>query len=171
MKKIHLIRHAKSSWDFPNLSDHQRPLNNRGCKDAAIMSKELYKAGFSWPKIYCSSAQRAQLTIRALAEHWPSQPVDCENLIEWQTDDRLYTFNSADIWAYIRQLDEDLDVVVLIGHNPAFTDFINEATNANLNNLATCAFATIGIATVLWKDVTNHSAVLEKLIKPKMFKL
>ena len=174
MKTLHLIRHAKSSWDFPNLSDHQRPLNKRGEKDSLLMSTELLRAGFKWPEIFCSSAQRAQLTIRNLMKPWfnhrADQLIQSNQATNWQTDDRLYTFSCADIWAYVNQIDEALDAAVLVGHNPAFTDFINSASNANLNNLPTCAYAQLVFSAKHWSEVRFGSAVLQKFLKPKMFK-
>jgi len=167
MKTIHLIRHAKSSWDFPHLADHERPLNQRGEKDAIIMSNALYESGFKWPKIYCSTAQRARLTIQALEDNWPnvqSKPKDVQIM------DDLYTFNSSDIWQFVSELSEGLDSVLLVGHNPAFTDFINEASEACLNNLPTCGFVTLHSKATNWQQNQRGEFQLNTLLKPKMFK-
>lgn len=173
MKTIHLIRHAKSSWDNTNLSDHQRPLSTRGEKDCSIMSAELFKAGFKWPQIYCSTAQRAQSTIEAIIVNWYQESVEKKQLeqrIDWHSTDRLYTFSSEQIWAFVKGLEPDLDSVLLVGHNPAFTDFINAATAAGLNNLPTCGYVQLSFSAAGWDSLKTNGARLDVLLKPKMFK-
>lgn len=167
MKIIYLIRHAKSSWDFPQLSDHQRPLSQRGEKDARIMSAELFKTGFEWPQVYVSTAQRARLTIQTLSDSWPNKQSKPNEI---QISDDLYTFSSDAIWQFIHGLDPELDSILLVGHNPAFTNFINEASENELQNLPTCGFVKLVSARTSWHQLQLGDFQLKKMLKPKMYK-
>ena len=164
MKTLHLIRHAKSSWDEVGLADIHRPLSRRGESDCGIMAAALFAAGVQFKQVYCSVAQRARLTIQGLADDWPGQP------IEWQTTDALYSFSSTGVWQWVNGLDDDFNEVFLVGHNPAFTDFINEAGNEKINNLPTCGYVKLTFPPAVWADVCEGTATSLHYLKPKMFK-
>ena len=118
MKKIHLLRHAKSSWKDASLADSDRPLNERGKKTCRFMAQHIAEAGCCFAQVFCSPAVRAQATIERI-----SKCLDAE--IQWQTEKKLYTFESAGIWDWCRSLDESIREPLIIGHNPALTDFCN----------------------------------------------
>ena len=164
MKTLHLIRHAKSSWEQAGLADIHRPLSRRGERDCQLMAKALYAEGVQFNQVYCSVAQRARLTIQGLADDWPGQP------IEWQTVDALYTFSSAAIWQWVHAMDDDFNAAFLVGHNPAFTDFINEAGAEQIENLPTCGYAKLSFPQAVWSEVCAGSATSLHFLKPKMFK-
>lgn len=128
------------------------------------MADALHQAGINFSHIYCSVAQRAQLTIQGVAEHWQGVPLD------WQVTDAMYTFSSSQIWQLARCFDDQFDQVCLVGHNPAFTDFINEASGSDLENLPTCAYAEILFNENLWQDLGQQPGELAQLLRPKMFK-
>ena len=120
MKQLHLIRHAKSSWEHPNLSDHQRPLNARGRQAAPLVGRamhaEIGASGRETPQFFVSTAQRARETFDGLTIGWP--------LLGEQVpiyDGALYTFDAADLIDWIATADNGLDSIALIGHNPAMT--------------------------------------------------
>ncbi|MEL7492728.1 MAG: histidine phosphatase family protein, partial [Cyanobacteria bacterium J06554_11] len=115
MKKLHLIRHAKSSWNNSYLADIDRPLNRRGVKACQIMAPQIAKAGCTFETVFCSPAVRAQATIEGIAQALSSQA------ITWQTDDRLYTFEARALFSWCQALDEVLSEVVVVGHNSAIT--------------------------------------------------
>ncbi|WP_223789599.1 SixA phosphatase family protein [Marinicella meishanensis] len=165
MKSVHLIRHAKSSWDHPGLADRARPLSQRGHRDTRIMAHAMHEAGVVFDHVLCSVAQRAQLTIQGVAEHWPGRPID------WQLHESLYTFSASAIWSLVRALTDDQQVVFLVGHNPAFTDFVNQASAAGLANVPTCAYAHVSFTQATqWQEVVAGTAELAAFMKPKMFK-
>jgi len=163
MKKIHLIRHAKSSWENAFLTDIDRPLNPRGIRTCQFMAAEIFAAGCRFENVFCSPALRAQATIELLDKHLSSVR------IQWQTDERLYSFNSRDLHQWFSSLDEVMSEVVIIGHNPTFTDFCNElAINSKIENIPTCGY--VQLVTEMedtWKEVSNASFEVVTFLRPK----
>lgn len=164
MKKLHLIRHAKSSWADASLADIQRPLNARGLKSCGIMAPHLIEAGCGFEHLFCSPARRAQATIEQLCQHLPDREMS------WQLDDALYTFDSRDLLAWCRDLDEAMSEVVIVGHNPAITDLCNELSDRYIENLPTCGYAQLGYHRGLWRDLSAGTTELLSVLTPKMFR-
>lgn len=163
MKKLHLIRHAKSSWSDGSLADKDRPLNKRGLKSCRIMAPEIVKVGCCFDHVFCSPAVRAQLTIEHICQSLT------EREIKWQLDDALYTFDTQVLWEWCRGLDNAMSDVMIIGHNPAMTDFCNEVSNCNIENIPTCGYVQLGFARSSWQDLSSGSCELLSFLKPKMF--
>ncbi|WP_446008382.1 SixA phosphatase family protein [Candidatus Electrothrix sp.] len=162
MKKIHLIRHAKSSWKEDALADIARPLNKRGIKACRFMAQHILDAGCSFDNVFCSPAVRAQLTIELINS--------ClEGLdITWHTEERLYTFDSDPVFAWCRTVDESVSELVIVGHNPALTDFCNVLTNGNLKNIPTCGYAQLTLKKKCrWRKLAEGSAELTEFLRPK----
>ncbi|AVM74309.1 SixA phosphatase family protein [Magnetospirillum gryphiswaldense] len=110
MKRIYLLRHAKSSWDEAGLDDFQRPLNPRGRKAAKAMGKYLKQHGIRPNLILCSAAARTRATYDILEPRLEGVPVSFE--------DRLYEATRGDLLHRLQALDGHLHSVLLIGHNP-----------------------------------------------------
>ncbi len=162
MKKIHLIRHAKSSWEDDSLLDIDRPLNKRGIRTCQFMASEIVDAGCRFANVFCSSAIRAQSTIELIDQHLP------EIEIQWQIDDALYTFNSANLHRWCRVLDESMSEIVIVGHNPAFTNFCNELSNSDIHNIPTCGYAQLVAKNEgTWQEISETSFELTAFLKPK----
>lgn len=162
MKKIHLIRHAKSSWKNPRLADIDRPLNKRGMSTSAFMASPIHKAGCQFTHVFCSPAVRAQSTIATIASCLP------EINIEWQTDNALYTFDSNDLYQWCQSLDELISELVIIGHNPAFTDFCNELSHSHIRNIPTCGYAQLTThSNNTWQQISTTHFELTTFIRPK----
>ena len=100
MKRIHLIRHAKSSWADGNQRDIDRPLNDRGVRACQFMAEHIRDAGCCFDHVFCSAATRAQMTIELLKGSLPDMD------FSWQTDHDLYTFDWGDLLDWCRELDE-----------------------------------------------------------------
>jgi len=165
MKKIHLIRHAKSSWKDDSLTDVDRPLNKRGKKTCRFMAQHILDAGCCFDNVFCSPAVRAQLTIELISNSL--EGVD----IQWQTEELLYTFDSDTIFDWCRAVDESITELVIIGHNPALTDFCNELSNSNLKNIPTCGYAQLTYGKkgkkCQWRKLAEGSAELAVFLRPK----
>ncbi len=161
MKRLHLIRHAKSSWDHPGLSDVERPLNKRGLKAAAIMAPAIIDARWNYSHVFSSAAVRAQQTIENIASHLPDHD------IRWQVDPLLYMFNAGDLLDWCHKLDDELSEVTIIGHNPAITDFTNRMTGSDILSVPTCGYIQMELTTN-WTGLGVGSAKLNTYLTPKM---
>ena len=167
MKIIHLIRHAKSSWKDNTLTDIDRPLNKRGRKTCRVMAEQLVQAGCCFEHIFCSPAVRAQETIQRINK--------ALNLgLRWQTTGRLYTFDSAVLFEWIRTLNESVTEPLIIGHNPALTEFCNALsksdTESDISNIPTCGYVQLCMDKRRpWKDLAEGTANLTVFLRPKKF--
>lgn len=148
MKTLYVIRHAKSSWDNPLLADFDRPLNARGERDAPRMGKRLKEKDITPDLIISSPAKRALTTCIII-----SKILSCpESLIK--TEQRLYHADEETILNILQGLPDYADTVMLYGHNPGLTDFVNELFNTSIANVPTCGVVCGKIDVDKWKDVT-----------------
>ena len=164
MKTVHLIRHAKSSWNLPGLSDAERPLNSRGQRACAIMASKILDAGCDFKTVHCSIAKRAQLTIEGIAAALPEQS------ITWNLESHLYTFNSQDLFDYCQNLDDELASIVLVGHNPAMTGFTNGMGDQFIDNLPTCGYVQIELPAESWNEIAPETGTTKTILTPRMFR-
>ena len=136
MRQLLILRHAKSSWDDPQLSDHARPLNARGRKSADAMRHAMRELGLAPDLVLVSSARRTLQTLETL-EPWDEQP-----LIEPM--DQLYLADASQLLGVLREVSETVRAVLLIGHNPGLHDLAMllvgrtamETQSNNINRLA-----------------------------------
>jgi len=162
MKKIHLLRHAKSDWDNKALADIDRPLDERGVRTAIFMASILNNAGCPFVNVFCSPAVRAQSTVELISEHL------LEIDFQWQVDNDLYTFNSSRLHEWFRQLDEATSECLIIGHNPALTFFCNQLSNSSIKNIPTCGYAQLTASReCIWQDVSETHFELTSFLRPK----
>jgi len=161
MKKLILIRHAKSSWDLPVL-DKERPLAHRGIKDAYLMSEKVQPYLPNSFVFWSSSAKRASETAKIFAQN-----LKCpEELIIFK--DSLYTFDEKQLEAEIKKCNDRFDNLVIFGHNPAITDFVNEYGNIFLDNVKTCGFVSLTFDQTQWGNISK--GIVQKVLFPKDFK-
>ena len=159
MKTLFLVRHAKSSWKSPVLSDHDRPLNSRGHLDAPLMAAWLKGRGWVPDSILSSTALRAQETARVFAETLDkSQGLQLERL--------LYTADVQGLWRVIENLENQLDTVLLVGHNPALFAFVCQFA-PSLEKLPTCAIVGIAFETTDWSLASANQARIVLYEYPK----
>lgn len=149
-KRLYLIRHAKSSWKDPNLSDFDRPLNKRGKRDAPFMGARLRKYDIEPDLIITSPAKRALKTARLLAEEigYPKK-----NILE---DKRIYGADEKELLDIIRRLDNK-NKVFLIGHNPALTTLAEILSGLPVENIPTCGIFCVEFQTDIWADIGEKS--------------
>jgi len=121
MRTLLLMRHAKSSWDNPAWTDHERPLNDRGERSAPIMGEWLKTQGLTPDLIVCSDARRTQETAALVA---PA----CGYLGKVLATDALYLANVRDWRDVLRSLPDSAAVALCIGHNPGLEDLLSHAT-------------------------------------------
>ena len=148
MKRLYLLRHAKSSWRDATLDDVARPLNKRGRRDAPRMGAALGRR-LSPMTFHCSPARRAQLTFAGLCAGWSG--LQAEYCI---VDNALYTFDVGALLDWIGARPEEGQELAIIGHNPALTDLVNRlAGPATLENLPTAGWVELDLPILSWSDI------------------
>ena len=150
MKTLYVIRHAKSSWDDGGLSDFERPLNDRGKRDAPRMAKRLVEKHVHPDLMLSSAAKRAHATAKRMAKVLGFKK---DNI---KTDSRLYHADEETILSVIQDIKSTCSTAVIFGHNPGLTDFVNTLRNDELDieNIPTCGIVAFSIPVDNWKDVT-----------------
>lgn len=148
MKKVVLIRHAKSSWEY-NLPDHKRPLNERGFKDANLLSLAV-KLNFERPDAaFSSHAVRAKTTAEIFMKNLEIAP----SFLKINTE--LYDFSGNGLVSVIKQLPDTMQSVMLFGHNHAFTYFVNAYGNLHIDNVPTCGLVIIEFDIDKWSNLSK----------------
>lgn len=132
MKTVILVRHAKSSWDDHTLSDFERPLNDRGKKDAPEMAGRLKKRKITIDRLISSPAKRAKKTAGIFAEELGIKK-DEIILVE-----KLYLAEPDAFSEVIARQPESVKTIALFSHNPGLTEFANSLTHVRVDNVPTC---------------------------------
>lgn len=164
MKTLYLIRHAKSSWDDIDLSDIDRPLNERGKKDAPRMGKRLKEKNIFPDLILTSPAIRAFETCKIIAKilGYSEEKI--------KTDKRLYHANEDQLLKVVQGI-EDLndteEVVLVFGHNPGLTDFANALLSQTIDNIPTCGVIESKVRVKSWKETKFGSGDMKFFDFPK----
>lgn len=156
-----LIRHAKSSWDNPNMRDFDRPLNERGQRDALDMGARLAARGQRPDKFYCSSARRARETALILAQAVGYPEADLE------VQDEIYSADQAQLLDRLRQCPDSAGEVWLVGHNPDITELVNRLAGFQTHELPTCAVVRMAFDVGRWKDIEPGEAQVLEVDRPK----
>jgi phosphohistidine phosphatase len=165
-RDLFLLRHAKSSWDDPAVDDHDRPLAPRGRRAATKIAEYATKRAIRPDLILCSSAMRARQTLERIA---PSLGRDAEIHIERS----LYGANEDRLLERLHVLSDEVESVMLIGHNPGVQDLaLLLAREGPLRTLVADKFPTAGLATlafgrVVWKDLDMESGEVVDFVVPR----
>ena len=161
MKTLFLVRHAKSSPASPPLPDRERPLDDRGRHDAPKMGQRLAKSGVKKPDLLVSSpALRALTTAQLIADEIGYQREDIV------VDERLYASSPDNLLAVIGALDDKLDRVMLVGHNPEFTELAHRLSS-EITDMPTCAVAEFRFDATAWADVGEVAPAKVRMDVPK----
>ncbi len=154
MKRLDLLRHAEASWNYRGVGDIDRPLNQQGEREAEKMGKRLSEYGLLPDLIITSPAKRARQTTNIVAA-----------AIGYQRSailkkEMLYGANLGEMSAFIEQLADSLDHVMITGHNPTWTELANLLTGETIFNMPTCGLATIELNIPTWKELHETSGKL-----------
>jgi len=161
MKTLTIFRHAKSSWNFPELADHDRPLNKRGERDAPIMGNRLKVAGIQPSLIISSSAERTWTTAKIIAKQI-AYPLD---FLQHETE--LYHAGVNKLLDIIAVQDNSFNSIMIVGHNPGLTDLANEFSPGLTSNIQTSGFVSLLIGTSDWDLRSRDSVELITYDHPK----
>ena len=144
MKILTLVRHAKSSWKDTSLTDRDRPLNKRGKRDAPEMGRRIAAAGIRPSLIVSSPATRAWTTAKVIANEigYPREFL--------QRDNALYLASVNGILDVIASQEVGFNSLMLVGHNPGFTDLANYLVPGLTNNVPTAGVISVELDTDEW---------------------
>jgi len=168
MKRLTILRHAKSSWDDPQLEDFNRPLNDRGWKAARRMGRELEKRGMKFDLVVASTAARVRETIDGLTEKLRLN-------VEIRFEPRMYAASEEMLLSIVRDIGESAHAPLLVGHNPGLQQLIIALTHSDPDDLrsrverkfSTAALAAIELPAHRWAEVEPGTGKVTELILPK----
>jgi len=145
MKTLTLVRHAKSSWKEPGLSDRERPLNARGKRDAPVMGRRIRAHGIRPSLIITSPALRARKTAQVVAREigYPAEFL--------QREEKLYLASLDELLDVVAAQDDGFNHLMVVGHNPGLTDFCNFLSPGVTNNLQTAGVLSVEIDRDTWQ--------------------
>ena len=146
MKQLLLVRHAKSSWDDPSLSDFDRPLNDRGKKDAPEMSKRLSDKKIKIDRFVSSPAKRARQTCKYFAKEFD---VKKKSVV---LEPRLYEPTEGNFYEVVKSFKDKWDRVAIFSHNPGISAFANSLTTTRVDDMPTCSVFAVKVDVKKWKD-------------------
>lgn len=179
MKRLHFLRHAKSSWSSPELEDFDRPLAERGQRAAAAMAQALAGRGLRVDLVLVSPARRSRQTFDALCPLFDGVPVRFEQC--------LYVFSAARLLDRLREVPDEVASVLVIGHNPAMHELAMALTDRQENErpegeregpppdalsglrdkFPTAAYALMSCAIDHWGDLAPGVGRLDAFIRPR----
>ena len=165
MKTLYVVRHAKSSWEDMSLSDHDRPLLPVGEKKTKRIVEYLKGKGIVPDLLLSSSAKRAYETARIIARGigYPEKKIKKESA--------LYHASSGDILKELYGLDNGIKSVMIFGHNPTLTYFVNHYLEDTIFNLPTSGLVGIVFETEEWEKIGEAKNHVKFFVTPKMLKL
>ena len=157
MKTLLILRHAKSSWKFPDLSDHDRPLNRRGKRDAPRMGRLLKEKGLVPDLVISSTATRAKDTATAVAKHsgYKGRKINFES---------LYAAEPAAYLTVLRDVADNYQQVLIVGHNPSVEELI-ETLTGEIHIIPTCTLVQIDFDIEKWSAILDQRTDGGRLVK------
>ncbi len=162
MKTIYIVRHAKSSWDFTELPDDQRPLLEVGKKRTRKVINALVEKKTPTPQIIISShAVRAFETAKLFARALDYPPEQI------QVSRQVYYGDAEQLFDQFYGIDDSISAVMLVGHNPTLTQFVNMFSGNPLDSLPTSGIVCISFQTDKWTEISFAAAKKNFTIFPK----
>jgi len=159
MLNLYLLRHAKSSWDSPNLADFDRPLNERGKLAAPFMGDVFAKRKCALDLVVCSPAKRTRETCDLFLQSAKLDiPVDYE--------DGIYEASCRSLLNIVKRQDSEAKNVLMIGHNPGFGELLHYLTGVR-EHFPTAALASVTFDFDDWLHVSNDAGSFQWILRPK----
>jgi phosphohistidine phosphatase len=161
MKTLILVRHAKSSHTFDVSSDFDRPLNDRGFREASEMGKRLFKKKIHIDQFVSSPALRAKTTAELFVAEYDRKLKEILFVLS------LYHANSDTFYEVAGKLDDDYDHVAFFSHNPGITDFAGSLTSAHISHMPTSSVFAVTAPIDSWKDFSSAEKSFLFFYKPE----
>ncbi|MEX0813524.1 MAG: histidine phosphatase family protein [Chitinophagales bacterium] len=164
MKKLYLVRHAKSSWKYRALRDFERPLKKSGTEDAIIMARHL-KAKNIFPEHWVSSpAKRAFTTAEIFAEELGFSKSEVKTL------SGIYASSVDEMKTLILGLPNEVNSTMLFGHEPTLSYICELLSNRSFDKVPTSGVVALSFNVEQWGQIRENSAQIDFFIYPKMFR-
>jgi len=160
MKRLYIVRHAKSSWADFSLKDIERPLNKRGNRDAPFMAEKIGAIDTDIDILLCSTSQRTRETADHMMKHLTFDSIRYE--------EKIYHAPMSDLIEVIYDIPSEHSTAMIISHNPGSTDLYNYFTDKYLDNLPTCGVFMLEIDGA-WTDADQQQTSVSHLMYPKMY--
>ena len=148
MKRLLILRHAKSSWNHPELSDFERPLNKRGRQAAPRMGRWIAKNNLTPGVVICSTAKRAQQTYQLV-----------QGVVNWDVEtvhaDELYLAPAHTYIQHLSLLPDNIPTAMVIGHNPGMEELVSQLSG-EYRSMPTCALAVITLDVDVWSQLSAN---------------
>lgn len=152
MRTLILIRHAKSSWEY-DVIDHERPLNDRGLSDAQSVSKALSAHHLKVDLILSSNSVRTTSTSQIFISNLNLQAIKTEYMYD------LYDFAGYNLTQVIKDCPNEVNTLMVFGHNHAITAFVNTYGSKHIDNVPTCGVVIIEFNMASWQDLNKGKTV------------
>ena len=164
MKQLTLVRHAKSSWDLPEMEDYYRPLNPRGVKNSYAIGDELAVRGVFPDLVVTSPAVRAMNTSIII-----SRKLDF-SLERIEANANMYEASVTDVMKIMSGINDSVSHAMLVGHNPTLTMLINRLQKKPLDNLPTCGVYHLEFDISSWSEIYDAKGKVQFALFPKELK-
>lgn len=161
MKSLLLMRHAKSSWKSSGTSDFERPLNERGRRDAPFMAQQLLRHGIRPDLIISSAATRAASTALIVVEELGIHPKSI------RAEMRIYEATTPELLRIIRSIPNEAQSVLLVGHNPVLSECAVALTPEKQEELPTSGIVCLDFSVDSWKEVSDNTGTVRFFDYPK----
>lgn len=169
MLRLLLLRHAKSSWDHPELSDHERPLNKRGTRGAGIIGKYLAKHDLVPEQVMCSDSVRTRATFALVSAELPN------STLKASFHNELYLADPAELLDHIRHAERSTHTLLVIGHNPGLhalsLALVGRGNKKMLREMAmkfpTAALSVISFDLTRWAEIRPAKGELTTFVTPR----
>lgn len=167
MKRLFLLRHAKSSWDDPQMADRDRPLNARGMRDAPRMAAYMRAKGYVPDMALCSPSNRTRQTLDAITSVIGNFPISYP--------EALYLGEAGALRAALTGVDDKVKALLLVGHNPGMGTLVSQLTDFEsldeahqVSRFPTAALAVFEAKTKHWADLKEGRLKLVDFMTPKL---
>lgn len=161
MKKLLLVRHAKSDWKADDFSDFERSLSKRGLKDAPLMG-EYIKSKNIFPDLIVSSAANRAVTTAEIIGEILNYDLDSIN-----SEIGLYLCGADNIFNNIKRIDDNINTLMIVAHNPDLTILSNYLAEIHIDNIPSCGIVFIELNIDKWQDIAPENSRLVFFQYPK----
>lgn len=159
MKTLFVMRHAKSSWDAPELADFERPLNSRGEKTAPFMGELLKRKNLAPQIIVSSPAERAKQTAELVRQA-------AELAADLRFEKRIYEAGTQSLMYILADFEDEFDAAMIVGHNPGFENLVGILCG-EYRRMPTAALAVLDLDIEKWSEISAECGRLREFFVPK----